>query len=267
MTTRTQVALWTLGLSALATLLSMALVAVQYWLWGVESADLPTMAGMTVLTVAVVAPSFLGPLVWLAIRHQELSARLRQVSLTDALTGIPNRRAFFEHASPRLGTEAEPMAFAVLVIDADRFKAINDRLGHEAGDAALVFIAARLNHTLARLRIEDVFLARLGGEEFAAFLPQATEPVAGRVAEALCADLRAADFRHRGRAVALTISVGVWAGRSEAGLELALALADKATYAAKAQGRDRWAAADADAVEAEGWHQAEAAPFPCRGAA
>jgi hypothetical protein len=85
--------------------------------------------------VLILGPVVLGPLVTLALRQRALAGRLRRVALTDSLTGLPNRRAFF--AAARRWLRRGGRDFGVLMIDLDRFKAISDRWGHEAGDLAL----------------------------------------------------------------------------------------------------------------------------------
>ena len=170
-------------------------------------------------------------------RH-EVALQLRHLAEHDPLTGLVNRRRFEEelarHASRvrRYGDDG-----AILLVDLDRFKEINDTLGHAAGDDHLVQAAQRLRATL---RDTDV-VARLGGDEFAILLPHADAGEAEETARRLVSAMHAPGET----GVAMTVSVGVAAFSSEPdGDQLAvLAAADRAMYEAKVGGRDRYAVA------------------------
>ncbi|MBI1723955.1 MAG: EAL domain-containing protein, partial [Gemmatimonadetes bacterium] len=156
----------------------------------------------------------------------------------DALTGLPNRALFMDELvhSVHRAKRRKDYAFAVLYLDVDRFKLVNDSLGHGAGDQMLVALARRLQEAV---RPGDR-VARLGGDEFAVLLDDVTDGsdatrVAGRIQEALEAPLDLA-----GREVFSTASIGIalsLTGYDRA--EDALRDADLASYRAKAQGRDR----------------------------
>jgi two-component system cell cycle response regulator len=156
----------------------------------------------------------------LALRTRSLLRRKRQgdrrrtrmrdglrLSMIDPLTGLYNRR----YAAPQLSAVAarsreEGTQFAVMVVDLDRFKQVNDLYGHAVGDQVLVEVTRRL---AANLRDTDV-LARIGGEEFLAILPQCCMTVARRVAERLCAALDDHPIRlASGQDLRVTISIGV----------------------------------------------------------
>jgi diguanylate cyclase (GGDEF)-like protein/PAS domain S-box-containing protein len=155
--------------------------------------------------------------------------RLRHMADHDPLTGLPNRRSF-ERALTRhaAGIRRYGASGALLVLDIDGFKHVNDTHGHAAGDELIVRCADALR---SRLRDTDV-LARLGGDEFAVLLPRGSEEEAIAAAEALVDVIRAT-----GR---VTISVGV-AGFDAitATADEVLVRADRAMYEAKATGRDR----------------------------
>ena len=241
-----RVALFTALLVAVVVVLATGITGLILRAWGQEALSARDAMVACALMSLILGPVVLGPLVWTALRLRDLYARLREAALTDALTGIANRRAFFHEAAAliaaaREGGEPEPR-LAVLMIDVDAFKAINDRHGHEVGDAALVHVAARIVDALARLGEREAPVARLGGEEFAVLLMGAGGAGARRAAEAVVAGVRGAPFRHGGERVAVTVSVGVWAGATGA-IGPALAAADRAVYAAKEAGRDRWRAA------------------------
>ena len=165
-----------------------------------------------------------------------LNQELERQATLDALTGIANRRTLNHVAERAIGAaRRHRRALAVLLIDADHFKRINDAYGHEVGDAALQRIAATLQ---CELRAEDV-LARLGGEEFVAVLPDSDEASALRSAERLRAAVEADEFLIQQRRVPLQVSIGV--AQLESGDDFAALLrrADQAMYAAKRLGRNR----------------------------
>jgi len=170
--------------------------------------------------------------------EESLLRRLYESSTRDALTGALNRRYFLE----RLATEAayaerNRTSLAVLMIDVDHFKAINDRWGHLVGDQVL----RALSTTLSRnIRKEDVF-ARYGGEEFAV-LSRAAQPVDGdRLAERLRGIVDALRVPTANAILPVTVSIGVahlHECKGAAELDL-VALADGRLYRAKAAGRNR----------------------------
>ncbi len=171
-----------------------------------------------------------------------LAAQLQKLSMTDALTGLPNRRHFEEafahqHQAARLSGHS----LAVLVMDVDHFKRFNDGYGHPAGDACLQEVADALSRVAQASQGQ---VARLGGEEFGLLL-QADAQRARRVAEMACAVVRDRRIAHAhggpGAAPHLTISVGLTCrpANTEGSLLQHLAEADEALYRAKASGRDR----------------------------
>jgi two-component system cell cycle response regulator len=167
-------------------------------------------------------------------RHLEELARLAR---TDALTGLPNRRALEEElsrAAARAARAGTPLS--VLVLDVDRFKQVNDRYGHAAGDAVLAAVASR---GAAALRAGDL-MARIGGEEFAVLLPGADLERAREAAERVRAAVSAAPIAADGLSLEVTTSLGcaeLEAG--EAGGRGLLARADAKLYEAKRAGRNR----------------------------
>jgi diguanylate cyclase (GGDEF)-like protein len=153
----------------------------------------------------------------------------------DPLTGLPNRRNLSteldrEHALARRGRPG----FAVLLLDVDHFKAVNDDRGHQAGDSALMIIADRLR---LRARTSDV-VGRWGGEEFLIVAPDTTGEGAVALAEDLRRAVSGAPIEIEGGPVSITASVGVAAWERESVEEL-LGRADQALYEAKSTGRDR----------------------------
>lgn len=157
--------------------------------------------------------------------------RLRAESQQDPLTGLPNRRGLGA-AMRTVGVTSG----AIVVCDLDRFKVLNDTLGHPAGDAALKHFARILT---AQLREGDT-PARIGGEEFAVWLPVTSLADATAIAERIRARLEASRFEWQGTPWPLTASFGVSACPETARhLENLIAQADVALYAAKTGGRNR----------------------------
>jgi diguanylate cyclase (GGDEF)-like protein len=179
----------------------------------------------------------------LALANLALREKLRNQALRDELTGLHNRR-FLEEALPRLVAHAERRGapLAVLMLDLDHFKQVNDRYGHAAGDAVLREVGALL---LARLRRMDM-ACRYGGEELLVVIPDCSAQEALARAHELCANVRALRERTDSGLPPVTVSIGV-AAWPEHGEQMAKVIeaADAALYAAKRQGRDRAMPAEA----------------------
>ena len=159
---------------------------------------------------------------------------LERLAYYDELTGLPNRRSVLRQLEALISRgRRHGHALALLMVDADHFKTVNDRHGHAAGDAALRALADRLRE---RLRTEDV-AGRFGGEEFVIGLPDAAAAGAAAAAEAVRAAVCARPLTVAGRELTLTVSVG-WATWENEDLGQLLARADGALYEAKAAGRD-----------------------------
>ncbi|MEQ6291127.1 GGDEF domain-containing protein [Vogesella sp. GCM10023246] len=167
--------------------------------------------------------------------HQQLQQALQTIERMahiDELTQLPNRRAAM--AALKLLVDAEQPA-ALVLLDVDHFKQVNDRYGHHAGDAVLRGVAERL---LACLRQDDL-LARFGGEEFVVILPH-TEPAdAHSLAQRLCDALAAQALPVEGASLAVTASFGVTPHQAGEALHGWLARADEAMYQSKHAGRNR----------------------------
>lgn len=163
--------------------------------------------------------------------QRELQQKLTLLATTDMLTGLPNRRAFLARATE--ATEGGQSG-ALLLLDADHFKLINDTWGHSVGDVCLAAIAERLRRTL---RPSDI-VGRVGGEEFSVFLPGSTVAEAREIGERLCQSI-AVEAEGAGRDLRVTLSIGATFGTSRTPLDRLMAQADHALYRAKAEGRAR----------------------------
>ena len=184
----------------------------------------------------------IGPQVALALERaewQERATEFQLMSITDSLTGLPNRRNLEERLAEELNRSKRyeyPMSF--LMIDIDDFKVYNDKNGHQAGDLALQITAHCLK---GALRAEDV-ASRYGGEEFCILLPQTGMVEAGAIADRIRHRVSTTEFPH-GKAQPLghvTISVGVSTFTKNIDTpENVIAAADRALYQAKSLGKDR----------------------------
>ena len=174
--------------------------------------------------------------------QKRLEARLVHDALHDPLTGLANRVLFRDHLERALASRRPPgTVVAVLFLDLDDFKFVNDSLGHRAGDRLLVEVAQRLS---SAIRAGDI-AARQGGDEFTILLDQvlgAEEAIAS--AERVAAELRR-PIEFEGRSIVIGVSIGIAlaTGRDTAADDL-LAHADAAMYAAKGDGKARYAVFD-----------------------
>jgi diguanylate cyclase len=167
---------------------------------------------------------------------QDSVQREQARSTTDALTGVPNRLALerrMQDEQARLETKSGRLCVGIW--DIDRFKKINDRYGHAAGDKVLRIFA---QHLARHMRKTD-FVARYGGEEFVTILADVSANDALRSLDRVRSSLRELGFHFDGQAVCVTASCGVSTFAPGEQLEAVLQRADRALYRAKADGRDR----------------------------
>jgi diguanylate cyclase (GGDEF)-like protein len=173
----------------------------------------------------------------LAMAKERTEHRHKTAALIDPLTGISNRRAFLQDGEAQLKRQTnDPRPTAVMLLDLDNFKSINDRFGHAIGDRVLQLFADVAGNCMRRA---DLF-GRLGGEEFAALLVDTTREKAIAVAEDIRAAFARATGEVDGRPVVATVSIGVVISY-DAVLDISalLAQADHALYRAKDNGRNR----------------------------
>ena len=168
-----------------------------------------------------------------AIERREEEERTRYDALHDPLTGLPNRNLFLDRLGRTLAqAERRRSSVAVLFLDLDQFKLVNDSLGHAAGDELLASVAPRLEQAL---RPSDT-IARFGGDEFAILAEVKTERDAVRVAERIKVAL-SRPFKLRQREHFVSASMGISIGRGEKAPEAMIRDADAALYRAKEKGR------------------------------
>jgi len=178
--------------------------------------------------------------------RKALEQKLRLLADTDGLTGLLNRRAFMDRTAKAVDlARRHGRPLALLMLDADHFKRVNDTYGHPAGDAVLIRLAAIGSSSL---RTPDE-MGRIGGEEFAILLPETDKDGAVILAERLLAAIRKDQIDIGDAApISITVSVGVAVVTDTAATcEALVQQADQALYAAKAGGRDRWAVAEDEA--------------------
>ena len=172
-----------------------------------------------------------------ALRVGQLIQQANDTAMRDGLTGLYNRRAFDKHLEENIGREGRISGrFALVLLDIDHFKKLNDTFGHPAGDATLRHISKVM---AAHLRAADQ-AARFGGEEFALILPGTEETGALQLAERVRAAIEKSHLVFDAARLAVTVSLGVavWPRDGEPKADL-IAAADRALYAAKQAGRNR----------------------------
>lgn len=182
---------------------------------------------------------------------KETQRRLDELARVDTLTGLPNRRQFDERLLEAMArTRRSETTLAVMFLDIDFFKRINDSFGHGAGDAVLKEFGTRLQH---QIRSTDI-VARLAGDEFVVLAEgildvRELRALAGKIVDAVRPPLFVT-----GRTISITTSVGIstYDGDGQTPAEL-MAAADKALYAAKRRGRDRFALATQAVAEVHEW--------------
>jgi len=163
---------------------------------------------------------------------QETETRLAEVALEDPLTGLGNRKRFSQHVSTLFGESSNRAgSHALIFIDIDNFKLINDTKGHGSGDEALIFLANNLRNVFG----DSDTIYRVGGDEFCVILVNANSQKVLKLGQRLMQQIRekSADF------VGLTLSAGIAMIEPEINADELVSRADSALYAAKAAGKDQ----------------------------
>lgn len=186
-------------------------------------------------TVIILAISLVLLLTLLAVFQHRSTLRMHLLAMTDELTNVPNRRAVLQRLNALLRRE-NPQMCAVLIIDIDYFKAINDQLGHSAGDEVLKVVAATVRAAVS----EPAFFGRLGGEEFLIVLPEMELERARAMGESFCGRIQSIDTsrwfgEHRRITCSIGVSVSVPGKDTPSTM---LQRADAALYSAKRAGRN-----------------------------
>lgn len=204
--------------------LLMPLNLFAYLVEGIIFAEGPVSFANIALRTTIIALPFMAAAQAVGAHQGILHRKMKIMALTDPLTNLLNRRAFFDRVTGILTAESG----ALVLLDADHFKRINDTFGHNSGDHCLRMLAAQIK---ASIRHSDL-AARVGGEEFAIFLPGASIEQAQMVAERICNGLTV--FLPNGsQPLKLTTSAGITAVDQGDSIDGALAAADEALYAAK----------------------------------
>ena len=167
---------------------------------------------------------------------KNLKNKLEMLSITDPLTGVYNRRYFMESAVIQMDRVARQNTESFIILfDLDYFKSVNDKYGHQSGDITLKETALRV---AAALRPYDI-LARYGGEEFILFTSDIDKESVIQLAERIRQDIAGNEISVKGSNITVTASFGIAAAAPDHKLEDAIALADKALYHAKREGRNK----------------------------
>lgn len=224
------------GVLVIAGSVLASVVMVAIWIQA-----LPEITPIDVLIMAAIMPMLIAPVFcYFVLKDHIRAARLARenyrLAHMDELTGLPNRRAFFEAArqiQARAGFVGHH--FYCAIADVDNFKRVNDQLGHEAGDQVLREIAATLN---AKAPVDSI-VARLGGEEFSMAGMFPSEADAARAFRALVAVVDRSPILTPDGPLPVTISLGYCEGSRTTELSSILSQADRALYAAKRGGKNR----------------------------
>ena len=224
-----------LGLQAVLLAVRGALAALH----SIPTQGLLRTDGVQSLTfMAAFVVVILASLGFILMAKDRADASNRYFATRDSLTGLFNRRALMlaAHRDVALAARSrEP--YALMMVDIDHFKAVNDGHGHHAGDQILCHVASLLS---TRLRAQDM-VGRYGGEEFLVLLPNTAQHAAAELAETLRSAVAQSPCQHESCTITATVSIGVCGGqlRGADDWERLLRSAEQALYAAKAQGRNR----------------------------
>jgi diguanylate cyclase len=226
-----EVWIFTAVLSIATILIPVISVIVAF---GLSPAGLSAPYVPPLLAIAVSIPLFITPPIAYVVlnmirRHGDMIKMVNARIMFDMLTGVYNRNHFLDNI------RASEAGGAIMIVDADHFKAINDSHGHAVGDEALRILANAIQQCVG----DDGIVGRLGGEEFGIFLVGKSESQGFEKAESICAAVRGLQPLILGKPVKLTVSIGCTYHRVTRVIGHSMKLADDLLYRAKAEGRDR----------------------------
>ena len=224
-------ALGTIGVVAIAVL--VVSYTTQFMTDGARLLTFQAAWGLSFLMAIPTFYIFADALRKAAIAQHELA----KVASQDSLTTCLNRGAFVTLVDAYLSqvNAQQPVTGALLMVDADRFKSINDRFGHPAGDHALQMIATTIKGCVRSFDL----VGRVGGEEFGVFLPRAEQTHANAIAERIRIEVQKIAFMPRGQPERLSVSIGGAFFEERVSFEVLFAAADSQLYDAKRRGRNR----------------------------
>ena len=203
--------------------------------------------GLVLAIAGTLAPLIAIPRAITKTRLLDAQARLERLAHTDSLTGLLNRRAFFDRVEEIFRPSKNPAPVAVMMIDIDHFKRVNDTFGHAAGDVMIQAIANCIEVSVAAADdATERLIARFGGEEFAVLVRGLGLDAASELAECIVRDVRSIVWWHGHDALTTTVSIGLALREPGESIDRLLMAADDAVYAAKRDGRDCWRAVTKD---------------------
>jgi diguanylate cyclase (GGDEF)-like protein len=212
------------------------IIAVSKWVL-FDTDSLPGISGVSQIVLGfswAITPTIFYAALVVAI-NVRFANILKGQALIDPLTGLANRRALYSQIEDSPLAEEKPVGYAVMLLDIDHFKAINDTYGHLVGDQVLIHCAKVLT---AAIRPQDL-ISRYGGEEFCVVAKGITKTQAIHLSERLCNSLRSQPMLYSDLEIKTTVSVGVVYHDQIDSLQRIIAQADNAMYSAKASGRDK----------------------------
>ena len=221
-------------LAAIAAMVGAALTTLSVWgfipinIWTFRAVEIGILLDATLLALALTYQFRVG---------QEAKLRAEQLATLDPLTGINNRRAFYDKAIPIWNvTQRHNRNLSLILLDIDNFKRVNDAYGHAYGDEALKAMAGVV---MKSIRDHDV-AARWGGEEFILLLPETDIQEAAALAERLRSAIAGIHLSHAGAEIAVTASFGVVQRETHHNtLDVLISTADNYLYQSKEMGRNR----------------------------
>jgi diguanylate cyclase (GGDEF)-like protein len=218
-------------------LLSVIFTYVLVIVLGLPKSDMSISLVIAGLVSVMVAPIVSVGFINLLFKINELENKTRYLASHDAMTGLLNRRAFFEVAGLKLMEFEAGTTFAIMVADIDAFKEINDRYGHEAGDQALAIVGALFKNAL---RGNDL-LGRLGGDEFVFCLSKIGVQEAKSLAQRIISSVDTCEFIYDNNKIKLSTSIGLYVCKLKDSQNIAdlVREADLALFEAKRNGKNQ----------------------------